>query len=39
VLTSQGKMLVKVDKFAPKFADKQVFNHFANEPDSPLKKK
>lgn len=39
VLTTQGKMLVKVDKFAPGFADKQVFNHFANEPDSPLKKK
>lgn len=38
VLTSQGKTLVKVDKFAPGFADKQVFKHFANEKDSPLKK-
>lgn len=38
VLTTQGKTLVKVDKIAPGFADKQVYKHFANEPDSPLKK-
>lgn len=38
ILTTQGKTLVKVDKFAPGFADKQVYKHFANEPDSPLKK-
>lgn len=39
ILTGQGKMLVKVNKLAPGFADKQVFKHFLNEPDSPLKKK
>lgn len=38
VLTTQGKMLVKVNKFAPSFADNQVYKHFANEKDSPLKK-
>ena len=39
VLTLQGKTLVKVDKIAPHFADKQVYKHFANETDSPLNKK
>ncbi len=38
ILTTQGKTLVQVNKFAPSLADKQVYKHFANEPDSPLKK-
>ena len=37
VLTSQGKMVVFLSKFFPKFVEKQVFNHMANEPDSPIK--
>jgi short-subunit dehydrogenase len=34
----QGKLTVFVGKFLPKFLDKQVYNTFAKEPDSPLKK-
>lgn len=37
VLTSQGKLTVFLNKLFPKFMDKQVYNHFAKEPDSPLK--
>ncbi len=38
VLSTQGKLLVFINKFFPGFADKQVFAHFAKEKDSPLKK-
>jgi short-subunit dehydrogenase len=38
VLTSQGKLTVFLNKWLPGFMDKMVFNHFAKEPDSPLKK-
>lgn len=38
VMTTQGKLTVWVNKFFPSFADSQVYKHFANEPDSPLKK-
>lgn len=37
VLTSQGKLVVFLSKFFPKFVEKQVFNHMAQEVDSPLK--
>jgi len=37
VLTSLGKSTVLLNKFFPAFMDKMVFNHFAKEPDSPLK--
>ncbi|MBL4594833.1 MAG: SDR family oxidoreductase [Flavobacteriales bacterium] len=37
VLTSQGKLVVFLSKFFPKFVEKQVFNHMAKEPDSPIK--
>ncbi len=37
VLTSQGKLVVFLSKFFPKFVEKQVFNHMAQEPDSPIK--
>jgi short-subunit dehydrogenase len=36
VMTFQGKLTVWMNKFFPSFVDKQVFKHFANEPDSPL---
>jgi len=38
VMTVQGKLTVLINKFFPGFADKMVYKHFANEPDSPLKK-
>lgn len=38
IMTSQGKLTVWINKLFPSLADKLVFNHFANEPDSPLKK-
>jgi len=38
ILTSQGKMTVFFNKWLGKWMDKMVFNHFAKEPDSPLKK-
>ena len=38
VLTTMGKLTVLLNKFFPSFMDKMVFNHFAKEPDSPLKK-
>ena len=37
VLTSQGKLVVFLSKFLPKFVEKQVFNHMAKETDSPIK--
>ncbi len=36
-LTTQGRLTVFLNKWLPKFMDKMVFNHFAKEPDSPLK--
>ncbi len=33
----QGKLAVFLGKFLPKFMDKQIYNTFASEPDSPLK--
>ena len=39
VMTLQGKMTVFLNKLFPKFMDKMVFNHFANEEGSPLGKK
>lgn len=37
IMTAQGKLTVWMNKFFPGFADRQVYKHFANEPDSPLK--
>jgi len=37
VLTSQGKLVVLLSKFFPRFVEKQVFDHMAKEPDSPIK--
>ncbi|MCC7028972.1 MAG: SDR family oxidoreductase [Chitinophagaceae bacterium] len=37
IMSSQGKLTVWINKFFPGFADRQVYKHFANEPDSPLK--
>ncbi len=36
-LTFQGKLTVILNKLFPKFMDKQVYNHMAKEPDSPIK--
>ena len=38
VMTTQGKLTVLINKLFPSLADKLVYNHFLNEPDSPLKK-
>ncbi|HRP89849.1 MAG TPA: SDR family oxidoreductase [Edaphocola sp.] len=38
VMTSQGKLTVLLNKIFPKLMDKIVFNHFAKEPNSPIKK-
>lgn len=38
VLTSQGKLTVFLSKWLPSVLDKLVFNHFAKEKDSPLKR-
>jgi short-subunit dehydrogenase len=38
VMTTQGKMTVFINKLFPGFMDNMVFNHFAKEPGSPLKK-
>jgi len=38
IMTAQGKATVLLNKLFPKWMDKMVFNHFAKEPDSPLKK-
>jgi len=37
IMSTQGKLTVWINKFFPSFVDKQVYSHFANEPDSPLK--
>ena len=37
VLTGQGKLVVLLNKFFPKFVEKQVYNKMAQEPDSPFK--
>lgn len=37
ILTTQGKLTVFLNKFFGGFMDKMVYNHFAKEPDSPLK--
>ena len=38
VMTTQGKATVWLNKIFPGFMDGMVFNHFAKEPGSPLKK-
>lgn len=38
VMTGQGKLTVWLNKLFPALADKLVYKHFLNEPDSPLKK-
>jgi len=38
VMTGQGKLAVWLNKLLPSLADKMVYKHFLNEPDSPLKK-
>jgi short-subunit dehydrogenase len=37
VLTSQGKLVVLLNKFFPKMVEKMVFNHMTKEPNSPIK--
>ncbi|MFM2376650.1 MAG: hypothetical protein RLZZ165_1747 [Bacteroidota bacterium] len=37
VLTGQGRLTVFLNKWFPRFMDRMVFNHFAKEPDSPLR--
>ena len=38
IMSLQGKMTVWMNKFFPGFVDRQVYKHFANETDSPLKR-
>lgn len=38
IMSTQGKLTVWMNKFFPSFVDNQVYKHFENEPDSPLKK-
>lgn len=38
VLTTEGKMVVFLSKFFPKFVEKQVFNKMSQEPNSPLER-
>ena len=38
IMTGQGKLAVWLNKLFPSLADKLVYKHFLNEPDSPLKK-
>jgi short-subunit dehydrogenase len=38
IMSTQGKLTVWMNKFFPAWVDRQVLKHFANEPDSPLKK-
>ncbi len=38
IMTKQGKLTVWLSKLFPAFSDKLVFNHFAKEPDSPIKR-
>jgi short-subunit dehydrogenase len=37
VLTSQGKLVILLNKFIPGYIDKMVYNHMARETDSPFK--
>ena len=37
VLTTQGKLVIWLNKFFPGMIDKMVYNHMAKEPDSPFK--
>ena len=37
ILTTQGKLIVFLNKFFPKMMDNMVYNHMAKEADSPLK--
>jgi dehydrogenase/reductase SDR family protein 7B len=37
VMTRQGKLTVWMNKLFPSLTDKLVYDHFAKEPDSPLK--
>ena len=37
ILTTQGRMLILVNKFFPGLVDKIVYNYMARESDSPLK--
>ncbi len=37
VLTTQGKLIVLLNKFFPEMIDKMVYNHMAKEADSPFK--
>ncbi|MGC4057641.1 MAG: SDR family oxidoreductase [Chitinophagaceae bacterium] len=38
IMTRQGKLAVWLNKLIPSFVDKQVYNLFLKEPDSPLRK-
>lgn len=38
IMTRQGKLAVWLNKLLPSLADKMVYKHFLNEPESPLKK-
>lgn len=38
VMTTQGKLTVWLNKLFPSFADRMVYKHFLNEPDSPMRK-
>lgn len=38
IMTGQGKLAVWLNKLFPSLADKLVYKHFLNEPDSPLRK-
>ncbi|MBK7764088.1 MAG: SDR family oxidoreductase [Bacteroidetes bacterium] len=38
LMDKQGWLTVWVNRFFPNYADRQVYKHFANEPDSPLNK-
>jgi dehydrogenase/reductase SDR family member 7B len=37
IMTTQGKLIVFLNKFFPKMMDKMVYNHMAKEADSPFK--
>ncbi|MFA4852633.1 MAG: SDR family oxidoreductase [Bacteroidales bacterium] len=37
IMTTQGKLIVFLNKFFPKMMDRLVYNHMAKEPDSPFK--
>lgn len=37
IMTTQGKLVVLLNKFFPKLIDKMVYNHMAKEPNTPLK--